>query len=456
MDISKLLAGIAVIIDNEINKPETDIFKIKAKFLENNIPVAVYEYIPSEDIIISLSNASFVVLDWDFNDIDELSHIDSGERVSIGAYAKEIANEKLINFIKKIQNSIFVPLFIFTYKPVPEIISVLSDKGLWNEGPANRIFVKSKGELFPKEQKENNHNILFESIEEWMKNTPSIHALKAWDRVLSDTKDRMFLEMQSYSPKWTKIIWDRIAKDSQNRDIAEQFGAFLTRNLVNRVCGYSFLDKIFVSTEDIEDKDCDTADLRKVIEAERYMDYTMHQPELVYTGDLFKNDKKYYLNITAQCDTMRGDTTQEYNPRLYCIFGEELKDKNIKREIMLTEEGCLKFSDHKQFNLKDERNQYCCSSSDLDEINNAFIKHRNSIFYHNGELLEKKTEVIVSCVAGGKHLKFSTKVEVLNFNDIKEIRIGRILPPYITRIQQKCASNMIREGLMPLPSELFE
>lgn len=46
-------------------------------------------------------------------------------------------------------------------------------------------------------------------------------------------------------------------------------------------------------------------------------------------------------------------------------------------------------------------------------------------------------------------------LEILSFNAWKGKRIGRVLPPYITKIQQKCAVNMVREGVAPLPKELF-
>ena len=52
-------------------------------------------------------------------------------------------------------------------------------------------------------------------------------------------------------------------------------------------------------------------------------------------------------------------------------------------------------------------------------------------------------------------LQFDLDISVKKFSDVKDKRIGRILPPYITRIQQKCAQNMVREGVMPVPEELF-
>lgn len=43
----------------------------------------------------------------------------------------------------------------------------------------------------------------------------------------------------------------------------------------------------------------------------------------------------------------------------------------------------------------------------------------------------------------------------MSFAELKDKRIGRVLPPYITRIQQKCSQHIIREGTMPIPREIF-
>ncbi len=44
---------------------------------------------------------------------------------------------------------------------------------------------------------------------------------------------------------------------------------------------------------------------------------------------------------------------------------------------------------------------------------------------------------------------------IKKFKELKDKRIGRILPPYITRIQQKCSQYIVREGTMPIPKEIF-
>lgn len=174
------------------------------------------------------------------------------------------------------------------------------------------------------------------------------------------------------------------------------------------------------------------------------------QPAQAYTGDLFKNGSKYYLNIRAQCSLAR-----EGDPLLYCIHGEKLKSKDIiSEDIRLTTEKELVFSAKQHFSL-DQMREICQDTEKLEVFNQNFSRHRNSIFFRKGTILERDDKVIIGCVAGEQAIQFKMDLEILSFNAWKEKRIGRVLPPYITKIQQKCAVNMVREGVAPLPKELF-
>lgn len=246
----------------------------------------------------------------------------------------------------------------------------------------------------------------------------------------------------TYSPNWAQIIWDMLKEDSIESQ--QEFGNFVTRSLINRIQNYSF-DEASIRS----DTRPNTAELRKVVEGERYLSYA-EQPAQAYTGDLFKNGSKYYLNIRAQCSLAR-----EGDPLLYCIHGEKLKSKDIiSEDIRLTTEKELVFSAKQHFSL-DQMREICQDTEKLEVFNRNFSRHRNSIFFRKGTILERDDKVIIGCVAGEQAIQFKMDLEILSFNAWKGKRIGRVLPPYITKIQQKCAVNMVREGVAPLPKELF-
>lgn len=433
MDIGRLFNGIAVIVDNEIENNTSTIYKIKELIEAKNIPVAVFRNIPQLDVISALSNASFIILDWDYTN-GELA-VEEDERVAMASTLVASEEESVITFIKELLNQIFIPVFIFTAKQPTTVIESLKEAGLWDSERPNRIFVKQKAEVDSEEE-------LFAAISEWIARMPSVYVLKEWDQVLCKARNAMFNEFYTYSPNWAQIIWDMLKEDSIENQ--QEFGDFVTRTLLNRIQGYSFDESSIQS-----DTPPNTDELRKVVEGERYLSYT-EQPAQAYTGDLFKDGSKYYLNIRAQCSLARDES-----PLLYCIRGEKLKSKDIiSEDIRLTTEKELVFSAKKHFSL-DQMCEICQDAGKLEEFNRNFSKHRNSIFFRKGTILERDDKVIIGCVAGEQAIQFKMDLEILNFSEWKEKRIGRVLAPYITKIQQKCAVNMVREGITPLPKELF-
>ena len=441
MEVESLFKGIAVIIDDEINTVGTSIYKIKQLIEKKNIPVLTYSDIPSNEIVEALTNISFIILDWEYlaNSMQEEL---SGERLIMPETLHDDTEEKIISFISRILSKIFVPTFIFTGRDPEKIKERLKENELWNDSHPNRIFIKQKSDLDSEEK-------LFTSIEEWLREMPSVYVLKEWEKVINQTKNNMFLEMYGYSPNWSKIIWDAFAKDSI--DNQHEFGEFVTRNFVNRIEEYSFDEKC-LNTE----KNISQDELVAVIQGERYIKYSK-QPAQAYTGDIFKNGKYYYLNIRAQCDLARPNQSGVYNPMLYCIKGKKLQDKDIVTEdIRLTSDGKLVFDAGKEYTLN-ELKEICNVSDKLSILNNKFRNHRNGIFFNKGEILEKKPYVIVACIAGEKAIKFElVDIMPMSYNEYKERRIGRLLPPYITRVQQKCSQYIVREGVMPIPSKLFD
>lgn len=444
MDVKELFSGIAVIIDNEVDKKEALIYKIRTSIVNNNIPVVAYDHIPPIQTVKSLRNASFIVLDWNFLD-DPIGEDDVALMGLLGASElKKQKKEELIDFIKVLLDELFVPIFIFSGVEIEEVEDALSEEGLYDKENANRIFVKSKTEVESEEQ-------LFSCIEDWLKKMPSIYAMKEWDKVFQTTKYSMFKEWHGYAPQWVSVIWNMLEMDSC--EVHDEFGDFLTRNVVNRILGFNFDKDLFA----LEGKS-DVAQLKKVIERERYIEYLEKKPEQAYTGDLFKDSKYYYLNIRAQCDLARKDDTIN----LYLIKGKELKDKDIVTEdIRFVSEKQLKFP-NKSYTLE-EIEQMCESAADeengnpekLLQLNNQFRKYRNLVFFNKGELLERKPEIILACIDNGKMIKFDIDLIIEPFAKYKDKRIGRVLPPYITRIQQKCSQHIIREGTMPIPREIF-
>jgi hypothetical protein len=145
--------------------------------------------------------------------------------------------------------------------------------------------------------------------------------------------------------------------------------------------------------------------LRNVLEGERFIPKARLSADDKAPGDLFytPNGTTYLLNIRAACDVVR-----ESNPDLYLLKGKVL---------------------------------------DVTTDSGLFLK---------GEFRERHTNAIIACVDNGKVIEFDfRKFELKKWDAIKAGRIGRLLPPHITRIQQKYALFQQREGVSPIPREAF-
>lgn len=436
MDIERLFKGIAVIIDDEIKDEDSSICKIKGLIEAKNIPVATYRDIPPLDVIPSLANASFIVLDWDYKG-KQLS-IEGDERILTPDALFDAEQQRLIDFIRELLNKVFVPVFLFTAKPIDEIKSKLAEASLWYDNKPNRIFIKHKNEVDSDVE-------LFSAISDWLKDMPSVYVLREWANTVCQAQSAMFNELYGYSPNWAKIIWDMLKEDS--RDNQREFGDFITKQLINRIVDYSFNENDINLTANIS-----TSELIRVVEGERFVNYSTI-PSCANTGDLFydSNSETYYLNVRAQCDLARCR-----NPKLYLIKGKVLSDKDIITEaIRFTNDGVLHVRKN-EYTL-DQLVEICNNNDELMGINDVFAAYKNDAFFNSGSIIGKKNEIYITCVGGNKAIKFNLNIEKISkFNEMKEFIIGRILPPYITQIQQNCASYIVREGIMPTPKQVFE
>ncbi len=433
MDVGKIFNGIAVIVDNKIEDVDSSIYRIKTLIEAKNIPVVSYSDIPSEDVIASFDRASFIILDWDYSD-GELGQ-EEGERLSIPEELKQETEKRLVSFIRKLLSDTFVPIFIFTGKSEDMVTDSLRDESLWRDEGPNRIFVKQKSDIHTEEA-------LFSSIEEWVKSMPSVYVLKCWEGAARQAKTAMFNELYDCSPNWTGIIWEMLKGDS--RDNIKEFGDFVTRQFVNRIGEYTFEENI-ISKEPAVNAD----ELLRVVQGERYITYTKPQV-MAYTGDLFREDDTYYLNVRAQCDLAR-----EPDPELYLISGKALSAADIALEdIRLTSDKRLHV-DNLSYTL-DEVDAIFGSVAKLKKLNYAIAKQKNKAFFSHGNIIGKKIEIIIPCIAEQGALKFSLDIaKMQKYSEIRGKLIGRILPPYITQIQQSCASHIVREGVMPTPKSVF-
>ena len=393
MDLSDLFNGIAVVIDDEVYEPKANINKIIRQLESKNIPHLKYDSIPEESCLRHLHSLSFVLLDWRLIKGD-IGDVLIEEGVSIpAALQEEDVNENIV-FLRQLREICFCPVFIFTNEDENTILEALSDNGLFDSDKPNYIFIKSKSDL--------SNDVLLNEINEWLERNPSIYLLKEWEKEYHLSKNRLFLDFQNLTPHWPKIIWDNYLDDGVSP--SKELGDVITRNLCNRMTPFEFDGKVISTSDAHVSKD----EIRKVLEGARYLRKLNDKD--IGTGDIFKerdsdtNEDVYYINIRANCDLVRNR-----NPKLYCLKGKQVNENDI---------------------------------SSTGEIR-----------FHNGHFLEKVNHTYIPFIDNGKIIEIKFRdIHVKKWNSLKANRIGRVLPPYINRIQQLYSLYMQRQGLPRIPS----
>lgn len=396
MNIQELMAGIAVIIDDEIEKSGTNIQNIVGQLKALNIPYLTYSQTPDNAIVSNFKDISFVVLDWEYKALQNEA-IQEGVRMS---ESTDDIGDSAVEFIKNLKDVCFVPIFIFSNASTEDIRARLVDENLYKEGEHNYIFIESKEAV-----KEH----LFTTIQAWLEGTPSVYSLKEWDRAFYKARHDLFWNFYEINPNWPKILWKAYMDDGV--DMSAELGEIITRNLHSRIKPFQFESSVFdlVSGEIVSKEN-----IRAVLEGERFIPKDSLHPEDVQPGDIFKitnpetSEDQYFLNIRPVCDTVLGRCGG--NPELYCLKGRIVDETLINQE-----------SGHK---------------------------------FHEGAFIEKVNNSIIFSIDGGKIIEFLFReIKLKKWTAVSSNRIGRLLPPFLTKVQQNYGLYMQRQGLPRIPVE---
>ncbi|QOW60763.1 hypothetical protein [Treponema pedis] len=300
-----------------------------------------------------------------------------------------------IEFIKHINKICFVPIFIFSDESSYSIEVELEKENLYSKDICSNIFVKNKSDI-------NNSEQLFSEIENWIKKTPSMYVVKEWGTEKRKAQNQMLWELHSIFPQWPHIISKAARDDGVDANI--KLIQILQRGVEARLSVPDF-DKDII---EIKPEKVDKKDIRKILEYERFLKGDL-LPNNPFSGDVYCIDKKYYLNIRPDCDIVRDEKAL-----LYLLKGNIVDEYRINSE----EKDCITFD----------------SGEFIEKNNNCYIA------FVNENILEFKFR----------------ELEIKNWKEIKSHRIGRLLPPYITKIQQKYSFYLQRQGLPAIPKEAIQ
>ena len=396
MDVKELFKGIAVVIDDEIRDSDSSIYNILNQLKTESIPYVEYDSLPDERIIENLHNVSFVLLDWKLN--DSLSKDDISEGVKLPNELSQTNEASNIEFLKKIQENCFCPIFIFTDENIDDIILKLKREKLYRNNSCNAILIKSKSEF-----KES--GTLFSNLERWLKETAPIYLLKEWDCSYQKSKSSLFIDFQKRSADWVKILWQTYKGDNVNPCV--ELESFISRSIITQMMPLELDNSIFVNLS----SDIDRTELVSCLERQCYVQNNFLDSNMPETGDIFEISNDFYVNIRPSCDLISRDGTPLDDIDLYLLKAEKIKKLQSIKEY---------------FNDK------------------------------YGHFEENDTYYLVYPICSGYLLKLKFReLRKEKWRNIKSSRNGRLLPPYITKLQMKYSAYLQRQGFPKIPNELF-
>ena len=313
-----------------------------------------------------------------------------------GASDELLLNDN-IDFIREFHNVCFAPIFVFTNESPDAIINSLKNRGVYSDTKNNLIFVKHKSEIDDSPK-------LYSAIEEWTKNTLPVYILKEWESKKRLASNILFKSLYETNPNWVRIFLQTAEKDSV--DATFELDELLFENLHSQMQLMDIAD--LPKQENVGS--VNATEIRSIMQGQRFLPNDRLLSEMIFTGDIYLSEnengvKEYYINVRPQCDCIPREGTKLDEIDLYLLKGTE---KPIDK----------------------------CNFSKKDGVF-ADIETRVTIF----PIYEKAIQIELG--------DFSVK----KFSEMKAKRIGRLLPPFITKLVQKYALYMQRQALPRIPEE---
>ena len=297
-----------------------------------------------------------------------------------------------IRFLEKARDH-FVPVFIFTNESPEDVESKLPES-LYRKGSPERnfIFLRRKVDLIVGD------SLDFSAIEDWIRRNASVYVLKTWGEAFHSAKKELFGAMYARSPDWPRVFWKAYEDDSV--DPSSSLTQLINDNLRGRIRTNAFEAEVLAAAHAEVPKE----DLQALVAETSFRKEATLPEDEIRCGDLFRGPKnRFLLNLRPDCDCIaRNGSADEVE--LYCIEGKSMRDSELRTQ------------------------------------------------YQQGNFSERVWESVTFAIYNGKSLRFDfRKLRLMRFSEVRDQRIGRLLHPYLTRIQQRYALYQQRQALPRIP-----
>ncbi len=403
-----LFRGIAVVIDDQVKQAgdgdPDEIEEILASIKRAGGHAVVLPALPAEDDNLDgFANAAFFIMDWNLQGANVREALQDVPGLDLGGL-RDTYEEQNVRFLKKLRSRRHAPVFIMTNESVDHVTRYLRDNGVMGAESGAHIMVKSKTEV---------GSDLYDVLDGWLKETPSAWLLKQWEQNQIEAMNSLFNEFYDRNQYWPVIFWNTYKKDEVSPHA--ELGELINRLVDARMKPLTLDLSTFAEQADAHfgvNAQGYKQSIYAVLQSERLLPNSALDPDEYAPGDLFldpnNNSPRLLLNVRPACDCVQREGFTD--DKMYCIRGIELDEQRLA-------------------GLIDDQ---------------------------NGNIREKDGETIVFALKDGKSVCFSYRnIYQVRFAHQRANRLGRVLPPFLTKITQRYAAYSHRAGLPRIPLALM-
>ena len=290
----------------------------------------------------------------------------------------------------------FIPVLIFTNENPSDVAAALPES-VYHEDSADQsfVFLRNKDSLLA------DGGLDFGAVEQWVRANASVYALKTWQQALRDATRELFGSMYARSSDWPRVFWR--AYEDDGVDPSSSLTRLISDSLLGRIRASAFESEILGRRP----TGVRPEDLRALIRETSFRPQRTLPDNEIRCGDVFRQPRgRFLLNLRPDCDCVPRNGTELSDIELYCVEGKRVGDTDLRKR------------------------------------------------YHNGHFNERVWECVSFAVCDERSLRFDfRKFHLRKFSDVREHRLGRLLHPYLTAIQQRFALYLQRQGLPPIPED---
>jgi hypothetical protein len=391
-----ILEGAVVFIDDQYDEENTHANDFYNELKNAGRPIAAYDKLPDAVHMDHWDGLALAIVDWNLRAKEDrvpgATTLDTGDRRRMAA------------FLVALLGRYFCPVFIISTDSYEQIADALkAADGFPADAIGSRIRIL---------QKEDVADAFIANLEQEVRSNPVLSILRTWEQQYQTAKNRMFIELGGISTDWPSHIV-KGAKDD-NVDPGYEILETLNANVRHRMDPVSFDLEVI----DIANLSGDGEASRRVRFGRSILQASSLHPTEVMPGDFFSSWRKsdpantIWLNLTPACYTVRGRRKPgDPDVRLHLIRG-------VPETVP---------SDAKRF-AQWERERQRASRSEL-----------------------------VHVLHGGMAYKFDfSTLQTFSWTTVSKHRLGRVLPPFITQVQQRHAAFLTSEGLPRVLPEMYQ